>query len=408
MTVSTETRVAGPYAANGVTTSFSFSFPLQSASDMKVVQNLAGVESELVSGFTVNLNADQDDNPGGTVDFSVAPASGRTITLESDMAYNQAVELVKGGDYQPSILNRVFDKLTMLVLQVKRLTDRSLKIPTSSDASADLPEPSADTVLGWNDDGTAIINVERADLASEVTSAAQASAVAAAASAVAAAASADAAELAATTAGDFINRYLGPFSSNPTTDNDGGALSAGLLYFNTASQEMRVYNGSGWVAAYVAGVTASELLALLLTVDGSGSGLDADLLDGQSSAAFAAASHNHSASEITSGSMADARIPASNVTQHQASLGTTASTVSTLARRDASGDLTARLHKSEYADDDSSAVAAVVYRVNNTTDNYLRACTMQRFRRQLVLNFTIQSDPGGTPSGSPGDVFVYY
>lgn len=35
--------------------------------------------------------------------------------------------------------------------------------------------------------------------------------------------------------------------------------------------------------------TASEILVKLLTVDGAGSGLDADLLDGQSSAAFAAA-----------------------------------------------------------------------------------------------------------------------
>jgi 3-deoxy-D-arabino-heptulosonate 7-phosphate (DAHP) synthase len=36
--------------------------------------------------------------------------------------------------------------------------------------------------------------------------------------------------------------------------------------------------------------TASEILALLKTVDGAGSGLDADLLDGQSSAYFATAS----------------------------------------------------------------------------------------------------------------------
>ncbi len=38
----------------------------------------------------------------------------------------------------------------------------------------------------------------------------------------------------------------------------------------------------------------AEILAALLTVDGSGSGLDADLLDGNSSAAFATAGHNHS------------------------------------------------------------------------------------------------------------------
>lgn len=41
--------------------------------------------------------------------------------------------------------------------------------------------------------------------------------------------------------------------------------------------------------------------------DGAGSGLDADLLDGQSSAAFAAASHAHSAADVTSGTLAVVR-----------------------------------------------------------------------------------------------------
>ena len=43
--------------------------------------------------------------------------------------------------------------------------------------------------------------------------------------------------------------------------------------------------------------------------DGSGSGLDADLLDGNHASAFATASHSHAASDITSGTLATARIP---------------------------------------------------------------------------------------------------
>lgn len=44
-----------------------------------------------------------------------------------------------------------------------------------------------------------------------------------------------------------------------------------------------------------------------LANDGAGSGLDADLLDGSSSAAFATASHVHSAADVTSGTLAVAR-----------------------------------------------------------------------------------------------------
>lgn len=45
--------------------------------------------------------------------------------------------------------------------------------------------------------------------------------------------------------------------------------------------------------------TAADVLAKLLTVDGAGSGLDADLLDGNSSAAFALAAHTHIIGDVT-------------------------------------------------------------------------------------------------------------
>jgi hypothetical protein len=57
---------------------------------------------------------------------------------------------------------------------------------------------------------------------------------------------------------NFDDRYLGPKASNPTVDNDGNALLAGALYYNTVVPEMRLYTGSAWVAAYVSG--ASYLL----------------------------------------------------------------------------------------------------------------------------------------------------
>jgi hypothetical protein len=51
-------------------------------------------------------------------------------------------------------------------------------------------------------------------------------------------------------------------------------------------------------------------LAEILDDDGAGSGLDADLLDGQQANAFAAASHTHSGADITSGTVAAARLDA--------------------------------------------------------------------------------------------------
>ncbi len=55
----------------------------------------------------------------------------------------------------------------------------------------------------------------------------------------------------------FDDRYLGTKASNPTLDNDGNALVAGALYFNSVANEMRLYTGSAWVAAYVSGAASN-------------------------------------------------------------------------------------------------------------------------------------------------------
>lgn len=52
---------------------------------------------------------------------------------------------------------------------------------------------------------------------------------------------------------NFDDRYLGSKTSDPSVDNDGNALVAGTLYFNSVSQIMKLYTGSAWVAAYVSG-----------------------------------------------------------------------------------------------------------------------------------------------------------
>jgi hypothetical protein len=83
------------------------------------------------------------------------------------------------------------------------------------------------------------------------------SATAAAASAAAAAASADV----------FDDTYLGAKSSDPTVDNDGDPLTSGDLYFNTTSNELKVYNGSSWqIAAIDATNLATNGFAIAMAI----------------------------------------------------------------------------------------------------------------------------------------------
>mgnify|MGYP003950060747 CR=1 FL=1 len=63
---------------------------------------------------------------------------------------------------------------------------------------------------------------------------------------------AQAAQAAAEAAADnFDDTYLGAKASDPTVDNDGDALTAGDLYFNTTNDVLRVYTGSAWQDAAV-------------------------------------------------------------------------------------------------------------------------------------------------------------
>jgi len=49
-------------------------------------------------------------------------------------------------------------------------------------------------------------------------------------------------------ADNFDDTYLGSKASDPTVDNDGDALTAGDLYFNTTSDQLKYYTGSSWEA----------------------------------------------------------------------------------------------------------------------------------------------------------------
>lgn len=140
MTISSETRKAGPYTGNGVTTSFPFSFKVFTTAEVVVIRtNLSGVESTLVLGtdYTVTLNANQNSNPGGSVVLPTALTTGFLLTLTSDVALTQATDLTNQGGFYPTVINDSLDKLTIISQQLNEQVSRSAKLPISSSADAD-------------------------------------------------------------------------------------------------------------------------------------------------------------------------------------------------------------------------------------------------------------------------------
>ena len=55
---------------------------------------------------------------------------------------------------------------------------------------------------------------------------------------------------------------------------------AGMMRWNTTSSSTEVYDGTAWSSVGGSSLTANDILTCVSSVDGSGSGLDADRLDG--------------------------------------------------------------------------------------------------------------------------------
>jgi hypothetical protein len=137
----------------------------------------------------------------------------------------------------------------------------------AAQAAAEIAETNAETAETNAETAQTAAETAETNAASSSTSASTSAATAttqagiattkageAAASATASASSATASEAAKDAAlsalDNFQDQYLGDFASDPTTDNDGDPLQAGMLYFNTTDDVMKVYTGSAWVAAY--------------------------------------------------------------------------------------------------------------------------------------------------------------
>lgn len=204
MTIPVTERIAGPFSCNGSVVDFDFAFKVFLTTDIRVVLTASmGAADDLVmtSEYTVALNADQTANPGGTVTTLTAFPVGYSITIDGSLAYSQTAELTNLGGFFPKVIERALDRLAIQSQQLKRLTDRSIKIPVVDGLlTVEVPIASvrANKFLSFDSLGNVTAT---ADVGGSTTAAA-ASAAAALASQTAAANSAIAAGVSATASAD--------------------------------------------------------------------------------------------------------------------------------------------------------------------------------------------------------------
>jgi hypothetical protein len=119
MAVSTTNAFDGPFIANGVATTFPFTFTALTDADVTVE-----IDGVAVSGYSVTVAG----GGGGSVIFDSAPTSGEIYIL-LEPSFEQLTQFEDGSGWLASPVNRVNDRAALRDQRNRRDTDRALKVP---------------------------------------------------------------------------------------------------------------------------------------------------------------------------------------------------------------------------------------------------------------------------------------
>jgi hypothetical protein len=133
MTVLATTASSGPYAPNGSTRAFPFSFVTLSTGELYVTRRSAsGIDTIVVGGYSVSLNSDQSASPGGTVTFSAAPTAGDPIYIISNPNFQQQTSFANQGSWSPTATNLVNDRAAVRDISLKDKITNALALALSA------------------------------------------------------------------------------------------------------------------------------------------------------------------------------------------------------------------------------------------------------------------------------------
>jgi hypothetical protein len=163
---STTSRV--DYVGTGSTSVYPYTFRIFAESDLRViVRDTDDVETILELDTDYSVSGVGDASGGSITLLDGNLVSGYALTIRRVRPLTQETDIRNQGDFYPEAHEDTFDHLAMVDQQQQEELDRSIKLPESVSASGvsmELGVPVGGTILGWNDDGTAITTVDPANV----------------------------------------------------------------------------------------------------------------------------------------------------------------------------------------------------------------------------------------------------
>ena len=251
----------GTIATDAITTVASISTDVSTVSSNNANVTIVAGETTNMQNITDNLSAVQNAATNATnAATSASNAAASEVAAAASEAAAAASETASGvsatnaassaSSASTSATNASNSASTASTSATNAAASASNASTSATNASASASSASSSASSASTSASAASTSASNAATsetnAASSASAASASQIAAAVSAASAANSYD----------TFDDRYLGSKTADPTLDNDGNALVAGALYFNSTDNEMRVYDGGNWIPASSAGSTS--------------------------------------------------------------------------------------------------------------------------------------------------------
>jgi len=165
LTVST-TTLKNSYSGNGSTTAFAYTFPINTTTEITVIERSAtGIEVVKAQGTgSTNYGIADNGATGGTVTMVTAPAAGTTLVILRNTTLTQETDYVANDVFPAETHEDALDKLQMQNQELQEELDRSIKISrTNTMTSTEFTVAAADRaskILAFDSSGEISVTQE--------------------------------------------------------------------------------------------------------------------------------------------------------------------------------------------------------------------------------------------------------